>query len=238
VRARNPGPFTLTGTNSWIIGREPAHLIDPGPSDAAHVAAQVAAIEERGGLAGILLTHDHRDHSAGVSPLRERFDVPLAASGGEAEITLRDGDRFGPLTALATPGHAGDHLAFLAGGVCFSGDLVLGEGSVVLGSDPHALADYLASLRRLRALDLELIAPGHGPLVEDPAARLDEYLAHRLERERALLAALDEGLRERDELLDRVWPAVPAALRGAAAQTLAAHLEKLAGEGRLPDQDR
>jgi len=236
VRARNPGPFTLTGTNSWIVGREPAHLIDPGPPDATHVSALIAALEERGGLAAILLTHDHSDHGGAVALLRERFDAPLAAWRGEAEITLRDGDRLGPLTALETPGHAGDHLVFLAGPLCFSGDLVLGEGSVVLGGEPHALADQLASLRRLRALDLELIAPGHGPLIEDPAAKLDEYLAHRLAREQALLAALEDGLREREELLDRVWPGVPAALRGAAARNLAEHLEKLADEGRLPGQ--
>ena len=169
-----------------------------------------------------------------MAALRDRFGAPLAARRGDADIALRDGERIGPLRALETPGHAGDHLAFVAGTVCFSGDLVLGEGSVVLGREPHALADYLRSLRRLRALDLELIAPGHGPLVEDPAAKLDEYLAHRQAREDALVAALRDGLRERDELLDRVWPGVSGELRAAAGRTLAAHLEKLADEGRLP----
>jgi glyoxylase-like metal-dependent hydrolase (beta-lactamase superfamily II) len=151
-----------------------------------------------------------------------------------ADLALVDGLAVGPLTALATPGHASDHVAYIVGRVCFSGDLVLGEGSVVLAPERGALVAYLASLERLRSLDLELIAPGHGPIVTDPAAKLDAYRAHRLERERRLLEALADGLRERDELLDRVWPDVPDALRPGAAATLSAHLGKLADEGRLP----
>ena len=114
---------------------------------------------------------------------------------------------------------------------------MLGEGSVFIGSEPGALASYLAALRRLRDLDLELLAPGHGPLVSDPSAKLDEYLEHRMERERRLIEALDDGLRDRDELLARVWSEVPAALRIAAMSTLDAHLAKLADEGRLPPLD-
>lgn len=99
---------------------------------------------------------------------------------------------------------------------------------------PGAMAAYMASLARLQALELEVIAPGHGPLVTDPALKLREYVAHRVERERQVLAALDEGLRDREELLDRIWPLVPAALRAGAAATLAATLDKLDAEGRLP----
>jgi glyoxylase-like metal-dependent hydrolase (beta-lactamase superfamily II) len=106
---------------------------------------------------------------------------------------------------------------------------VLGEGSVFIAAYPGALAGYLAALRRLRDEDLELLAPGHGPLITDPRAKLDEYLAHRLERERRVLEALAHGLRDRDALLDRVWPRLAAALRPAAASTLDAHLAKLAG---------
>jgi len=120
----------------------------------------------------------------------------------------------------------------VAGGVCFAGDAVLGEGSVFIAPDPGALAGYLAALRRLRAMGLERICPGHGPEVADPAAKLDEYVAHRLDRERRLVAALAEGKSSEAELLDAVWDDVPEGLRGAAAVTLAAHMDKLREEGR------
>ena len=234
MRAGNPGPFTLSGTNSWIVGRDPAYLIDPGPAIDSHLDAIFAELSDRGGAAAILLTHDHRDHAEAASLAGERSGAPLAAAHEGATIRLEDGMSVGPLTAIATPGHAADHFSFIAGRVGFSGDLVLGSGSVFVAAEPGALRAYLASLERLRAIDLDLIAPGHGPLVTDPAAKLDEYRAHRLERERRLLEALADGLRDHDELLDRVWSEVPRALRPAAAATLAAHLDKLAAEGRLP----
>jgi glyoxylase-like metal-dependent hydrolase (beta-lactamase superfamily II) len=237
IRAGNPGSFTLTGTNSWIIGREPAWLIDPGPALDEHVAALCDELERRAGLGGIALTHDHADHVEAVPAMRERFpDVAVAAARADvAEVRVGDGDRLGPLEVVATPGHAPDHLAFVTADVGFTGDAVLGEGSVFVYPDPGALAGYLAGLERLRRRDLQLIGPGHGPLVEDPSAKLSEYIAHRLDRERRLLAALDAGRRSVDELLDEVWSDAPAALRPAAAVTLAAHLDKLADEGRLPD---
>ncbi len=236
IRAENPGPFSLTGTNSWIVGRAPAWVIDPGPALPAHLDALQAELERRGGLGGIALTHDHADHAEAVPALRERLGAaPVAAARADVELPLRDGDRAGPLEALATPGHAPDHLAFVLGEIAFSGDAVLGTGSVFVAPDPGALAGYLAGLQRLRARKLVLICPGHGPLVEDPAAKLDEYVAHRLERERLVLDALARGLRSADELLDAAWADAPAALRPAAMVTLAAHLDKLADEGRLPD---
>jgi glyoxylase-like metal-dependent hydrolase (beta-lactamase superfamily II) len=137
--------------------------------------------------------------------------------------------------AVATPGHSPDHLALVFGRVCFTGDAVLGRGSVFVAPAPGALAGYLDSLRRLRAMPLDLLCPGHGPVVTDPAAKLDEYVSHRLERERRLVDALARGLRSEDELLDDVWDDAPAALRPAAATTLRAHLQKLEEEGRLPD---
>ena len=140
----------------------------------------------------------------------------------------------GALVAGGRHRHAADHLAFVAGGACFSGDAVLGEGSVFVYPDPGALRGYLSALRRLRVLGLRVICPGHGPVVLDAGAKLDEYLAHRLERERRLVEALDAGLRTADDLLDRVWSDAPAALRPAATVTLAAHLDKLAEEDRLP----
>lgn len=236
IRADNPGPFTLSGTNTWIAGRDPCWIVDPGPALGDHVAAILAEAESRGGAAGIALTHSHADHSEAVAAVADATGVPVAAMDfPAASVRLGDGDAFGPLTAVATPGHAPDHLAFIAGAVCFTGDAVLGEGSVFVAPDPGALSGYLAALRRLRAMDLELLCPGHGPPVEDPAGKLDQYVTHRLERERRLLEALGSGLRSTDELLDRVWDDVPAALRPAAAVTLAAHLDKLAEEDRLPD---
>lgn len=235
IRARNPGPFTLSGTNSWIVGRGPAWLVDPGPALEEHVAALTAEIERRGGLGGIALTHHHADHTGAVPAVRDRYpDAPLAAGGGEGTVVLTDGDRFGPLEALGTPGHAPDHLAFLTGTVAFTGDAVLGEGSVFIAPDPGALAAYLEALERLGSRRLEVLCPGHGPPVHDPQAKLAEYIAHRLDRERRLLLALGDGKRSADELLDEAWSEVPVELRPAAAVTLAAHLDKLSDEGRLP----
>ena len=234
LRAANPGMLTLSGTNSWVVGRAPAYVVDPGPALPEHVQALTGAIQARGGLGGIALTHDHADHAAAVAALRERSPAPVAAARGDVDVRLDDGARFGPLLALATPGHAADHLAFVAGPVCFTGDAVLGEGSVFIAPQPGALAGYLAALTRLRALDLAVLCPGHGPPVWDPAAKLDEYLAHRLDRERRLVAALADGRRSVDELLDAVWDDVPGPMRPVAAITLAAHLDKLDEEARLP----
>jgi glyoxylase-like metal-dependent hydrolase (beta-lactamase superfamily II) len=236
IRAQNPSVFSLTGTNTWIAGRDPAWVIDPGPALDEHLDAIAQEVERRGGLGGIALTHDHHDHAEAVPALRERLGgAPVAAARGQVELPLRDGDRAGPLEAVATPGHAPDHLAFVLGEVGFSGDAVLGAGSVFLTPDPGALAGYLAGLERLRARELTVLCPGHGPLVEDPAAKLDEYVAHRLEREQRVVEAIERGLRSVEALLAAAWSDVPAALRPAAAITLAAHLDKLEDEGRLPE---
>lgn len=232
IRAANPGPLTLSGTNTWIYGREPCWLIDPGPALPEHLDAISDEIDERGGLAAVLLTHDHPDHAAAVPEIVTRFSpVPLAAARGNFTTRLEDGERFGPFELVASPGHAPDHFAFVAGDLCFSGDAVLGEGSVFVSGQ---LAEYIGSLRLLQARRLALIAPGHGPIVLDPQAKLAEYMAHRLAREEALLAALADGMRSTDELLDAAWADAPAQLRPAAAVTLEAHLQKLDDERRLP----
>jgi glyoxylase-like metal-dependent hydrolase (beta-lactamase superfamily II) len=233
LRADNPSPYTLDGTNTWVLGRDPAWVVDPGPALDAHLGAIAAEVAARGGAGGIALTHDHADHVEGVDALRDRIgdDVPVAAARYPADVALSDGDEFGPLRAFAIPGHADDHLAFVAGSAAFTGDAVLGEGSVFVTG---RLREYLEALERLRALGLDLLCPGHGPPVEDPGAKLTEYVEHRLERERRLIAALDAGLRGRDELLDAAWSDAPPALRQAAGVTLDAHLGKLREEGRLP----
>jgi glyoxylase-like metal-dependent hydrolase (beta-lactamase superfamily II) len=236
VRADNPGPLTLSGTNTWIVDRDPAYVIDPGPVLRQHIERVSAAVEGRGGLGGIALTHHHTDHVESVEALRERWPVPVAAAvrGRGVDVKLTEGTRFGPLTAVPTPGHSPDHLAFVADRACFTGDAVLGEGSVFIAPYEGALSAYLNGLVYLSTLDLDVLCPGHGPAIWEPAAKLDECIGHRYDREHRLLVALGEGARSVEELLDMAWWDVPAELRGAAALTLAAHLDKLEEEGSLP----
>jgi glyoxylase-like metal-dependent hydrolase (beta-lactamase superfamily II) len=148
------------------------------------------------------------------------------------------GDDAGPFEALRTPGHSLDSVCLIHGRLCFSGDTVLGEGSVFVPGDGGGLAAYLDGLERLAGVELDAILPGHGPVVWDPAARIAHYIAHRLERERKVLAAVEAGAATNDEILERAWDDTPIdtvpILRVAAAATLEAHLEKLRGEGRLP----
>ena len=218
MRAPNPSALTLDGTNTYVVGR---WVVDPGPALPSHVEA-VRRAAPNDGIEGVVLTHSHADHSEAAG----LFDAPVALPS--------DGESVGPFTAVGTPGHSADSVCLLMGQVCFTGDTVLGEGSVFIAPGEGSLSAYLDSLRRLRSLDLSVLCPGHGPYVWDPAAKLDEYIAHRLDRERRLVEALRSGLRTEEELLDAAWPEVPAALRPAAALTLGAHLEKLRSEGRLP----
>lgn len=236
VRAANPGPFTLTGTNTWIVGADPCWVVDPGPDLPEHRERVLGEAGTRGGIGGIVLTHDHGDHADGLPALAAAAGSPPvgAARHPAASVELADGDELGPFAVVATPGHAPDHLAFIAGRVCFTGDAVLGHGSVFITPDPGALAAYEAALRRLRDMDLDRLLPGHGEAINDPRAKLEEYLAHRAERERRLVAALAAGRRSVEELLDDAWSDVAPPLRGAAAVTLAAHLDKLDADGRLP----
>jgi glyoxylase-like metal-dependent hydrolase (beta-lactamase superfamily II) len=223
IVAPNPGPMTLEGTNTYLYGADPCVVIDPGPDDTGHLDAVRGAAEERGGIGLVLLTHGHGDHADGAEPLGAEVVLP-----GE-------GEEHGGLRAVATPGHAPDHVCLLtADRVCFSGDLVLGTGSTFVPPDGGSLTAYMDSLRRIQAEPIELICPGHGPWVEDPAAKLAEYVEHREMRERRLLAALQRGERSREALLDEAWSDVPAGLRPAAAMVMQAHLDKLGAEGRAP----
>ena len=227
IRAPNPSPYTLDGTNSYVVGRDPAWVLDPGPALDVHLDALAAAVAERGGAGGIALTHDHPDHAEAVEPLRARLgDVPVGRLP-----PLADGDTFGPFTAHHVPGHAADHLVFVTGADAFTGDAVLGVGSVLLMPDGGGLGPYLDGLRRLRGLGLERLHPGHGPEVDDADAKLDEYVAHRLERERRIVAALESGARTEEELLAAAWDGIPAGLELPARWTLRAHLDKLRADG-------
>jgi glyoxylase-like metal-dependent hydrolase (beta-lactamase superfamily II) len=215
--APNPGPMTLEGTNTYVVSRDPAWVIDPGPDDSGHLERVRAAGDARGGIGGYLLTHGHDDHSAGIAAL----GVPEATEA--------------PFERIPTPGHAADHVSFVADRVCFCGDLILGRGSAIVppAEMGGSLADYMESLAKLASLDIDLLAPGHGPLIEDPQAKIAEYVEHRLMRDRALVAALDAGERSRERLLDAAWSDVPGPMRQAAAFAMQAHLEKLASEGRV-----
>jgi glyoxylase-like metal-dependent hydrolase (beta-lactamase superfamily II) len=215
--------MTLEGTNTYLYGADPCVVIDPGSEDAGHLEAIRAAAGERGGIGLVLLTHSHGDHTAGADQLGAEVVLP---AGGETH---------GGLRTLATPGHAADHVCFLSDdGVCFSGDLVLGLGSTIVAPGGGSLAAYMDSLRLLQGEEIELIAPGHGPWIEDPAAKLREYVEHREMREQRLLTALDRGERSRAALLAEAWDDIPMELLPMAAMAMEAHLEKLEEEDRLP----
>jgi len=235
LRAPNPGPLTLTGTNTWVVGRRPAYVVDPGPLLDSHLRRLMAAIESRGGLGGVVLTHDHPDHSEAIETLLEVHPAPLAAGSGDVDVKLAEGMRLGPFQAVYTPGHAEDHFALVGDGACFTGDAVLGDGSVLITPHPGAMSGYLLALTRLRLReDFNVLCPGHGEVVWEARAKLDEYIAHRIDRENRLLVALNEGLRTVPDLLAAVWPEVPPELRKAATATLAAHLDKLEDDEVLP----
>jgi glyoxylase-like metal-dependent hydrolase (beta-lactamase superfamily II) len=223
VVAPNPGPMTLEGTNTYLYGADPCTVIDPGTEDAGHLDRVRAAAAERGGIGAVLVTHSHADHITGA----DQFGAPV--------VQLADGEEHAGLRALATPGHAADHLAFISDdGVCFCGDLVLGLGSTIVPPGGNSLAAFMDSLALLQAEDLTLMCPGHGPWITDPAAKLAEYVEHRLDRERRLLASLDSGERSRAALLAAAWDDVPPELLPWAAMAMEAHLEKLSSEARLP----
>ncbi len=231
--------MTHEGTNTYLYGSGPCTVIDPGPDDAGHIAVVGAAAEERGGIGTILLTHSHGDHAAGAERLataaRGAGEGSRRRPGPPPVVLPGDGEEHGGLRGVATPGHAADHVCLVTGdGVCFSGDLVLGEGSTFVPPDGGSLAAYMDSLRRMQAEPLELICPGHGPWVTDPATKLSEYVEHREMRERRLVAALERGERSREALLADVWDDVPDEIRPVAAVVMEAHLQKLDAEGRLP----
>ncbi len=235
VRAPNPGPLTLSGTNTWLVGRHPTWVIDPGPLIEEHLDGLYAEIEVRGGLGGVVLTHDHHDHSEAVEALRGTFPAPLAGGRGAVDVQLGEQVRFGPFESVATPGHAVDHYALVAEGACFTGDAVLGSGSVFISPYRGAMSGYLLALTRLRLReDFNVLCPGHGPPVWDAHTKLEEYVAHRIDRENHLIVALGEGRRTVAELLDAVWSEVAEELRPLATATLAAHLDKLEEEQILP----
>lgn len=252
IVATNAGPLTGAGTNSYVVGGAELAVVDPGPDDAAHLEAILAACDAP--VAWILVTHTHLDHSPGARRLRELTGATVL--GRRAPAVPRHDRRFTPdaepadgervlldgtsIRCIETPGHASNHVCFLLEEerLLFTGDHVLGGVTPVILPPDGDMSDYLAALARLRALDLARIAPGHGPLLADPAAVIDALIAHRLRREAKVgdrLAALGEG--SLDDLLPLVYDDVDPALHGLARNSLLAHLIKLERDGLVTRAD-
>jgi glyoxylase-like metal-dependent hydrolase (beta-lactamase superfamily II) len=245
VLAPNPSLMTGTGTNTYLVSDVASGcvVIDPGPDIPAHLARVAELAAERGGARALLITHGHPDHVEGAGTLRQLTGAPVLAWSREgspaADETLADGQVImvgeRALRAVHTPGHRFDHLCFLLEDTrtIFTGDLVAGTGTVVIAPPEGDLLDYLSSLRRLQQLDLALLLPAHGPPIERPRALLEEYLAHRLERERQVLAALATGHISIGAVVASVYRDVDPRLHPLAAQSMLAHLLKLEREGRV-----
>jgi glyoxylase-like metal-dependent hydrolase (beta-lactamase superfamily II) len=236
ILAPNPGTYTLEGTNTWIVGAEPAIVIDPGPDDEGHLA-DVA--REAGNVGAVLVTHDHPDHAPGAVPFARRVGAPAYAARLAGAERLRPDERVRAgateLTAVPTPGHSADHFAFFepGTGALFTGDAVLGRGTSFIDPPEGDLVRYLRSLSRMLELGPRTIHPGHGPVVLDAVGKLREYLAHRHEREEQVLEALSDGPRSIAEMVDVIYAAYPMDVRPLAARSVLAHLLKLADEGRV-----
>lgn len=242
VRADNPGPLTLTGTRTYVIGVERVAVLDPGPADEAHLRRVDGAIGGRP-VAAVCLTHSHRDHAAAAGEAAGLWG-PLHASGetlariGLSGTELADGDGIElgagrTLEALATPGHSGDHLCYLLrpSRDLFTGDLVLGEGSSIIVHPDGSVRAYLASLARLITLRPTRLLPGHGPAVEEAVKRLEAYRIHRLERTRHVRSALRSGARTLEEIRERVYWDLPESHHRAAELSIRAYLAYLGEEG-------
>lgn len=240
VVAANHGPMTYHGTNTYLIDDARGTLVlDPGPDDAAHVAAIIAAA---GPVAAILLSHTHVDHVGAVANLRAATGAPVHAWHQPAipdfvpDVALRDGDVAGEWHAIFTPGHAADHLCFAGpNGILFSADHVMAWSSSVVSPPLGNMADYFTSLRRLLGRDDRLFLPGHGPPLPDPAPFVRELLTHRLTREAAILGALGPIPITTRVLTERLYDQVDDRLRRAAERNVIAHLLKLRDEGLAHD---
>jgi glyoxylase-like metal-dependent hydrolase (beta-lactamase superfamily II) len=236
ILAPNPGPFTLTGTQTYLLGE--SAIVDPGPSIDSHVQALRAAMPN---LRTILITHRHGDHAPAAVPLKEITGAEILAprnvldesvvdrrlQGGES-LTI-DNTR---IDVIATPGHTNEHVCFLtADGDLFSGDTILGTGTTAVFPPDGHMGDYMRSLAALRARNPQRIYPAHGPIREDAMALIDEYIKHRLQRERQVLDAIADGATSAAEMRARIYPDLDERLHRAAEIQIEAHRIKLRDEG-------
>ena len=257
VVANNPGPFTFTGTGTYIVGRGEVAVIDPGPDLPEHLEAILSATDgER--IAAILVTHNHADHSPLAGPLAAAtgaatYGCPLKTPVGKGEVQMEEGhdDHFvaqnvvcegglieGPgwtFEALPTPGHTSNHVCYALReeNALFSGDHIMGWSTTVVVPPDGDMADYMQSVRRVEEGGYATLWPTHGPPVTDPAPFLTAYLAHRQARERQVLEQLGEGRVQIADMVPVLYAAVDKRLYPAAAQSLLAHLIKLVREGRV-----
>ena len=244
VQVPDNNPMHPQFTTIYLVGRGQVFTIDSGEDDERYrwMLKGYLAASEKAEIGQSAVTHFHADHSANLRWLRDQFGAEvLALREGEALLgvrLLRDGDVVGPsdsvrMTVLHTPGHSPDSVSYFFEdeGVLFSGDTVLG-GSTTTVAD---LGDYLASLERLRALpNLRMICPGHGPVIDNPAAWIEEYVSHRMQRERQVLEVLSDGEAHTSwDIMERLYTDLNPRLRRAADGNVRSHLRKLEKDGRL-----
>jgi glyoxylase-like metal-dependent hydrolase (beta-lactamase superfamily II) len=250
VLGLNPGMMTGPGTNTYLVGRAHPILVDTGAGEADYPALFQRYLRQRGWRRPerIILTHRHRDHLGGVAQLRELFPgVPVSKmiyrdSGLPEDVEmLQDGETVEgdgvTLIPVHTPGHASDHLCYylVEEKALFSGDVILSGSTSVIPSGDGDLADYMASLRRLLGLDIRRIYSAHGPVIEDGPGRIQEYIDHRLARERQILTALGDGLRTIPDMVSRIYADISPKLHKMAGSSVESHLRKLAREGRVQE---
>ena len=256
--APNAGPFTFTGTCTYLVGRGRVTVIDPGPNIAGHVEAILAATKGET-IANILVTHTHRDHSPAAALLRQATGAPVggctpfvARTGAEAgapgldaahdrayapDFTLADGESLQEdgyaLRALATPGHASNHVAFAldAEQTLFSGDHVMGWSTTIVAPPDGSMGDYMASLEKLRGEPATIYWPGHGGPVVEPQRFLRGLIHHRRAREASILTRLRAGDQTIAAIVAKIYEGLNPQLTGAAALSVFAHLEHLAARG-------
>ena len=244
VLAPNPSPMTLEGTNTYLLsapGSGEVIVVDPGPDLAAHHEAVDAAIGARAVVA-VVLSHHHVDHAEAAGWAVQwgaevfAFSPELVAADVSVLHDEQRLDRAGVVvTAIHTPGHASDHLCLRvhATDAVLTGDHVLGRGTTVVAWPDGDMAAYMASLERLATVPATVLYPGHGPVLDEPARTVRQYLDHRREREAQVLAALAAGDETPAQIVARVYADVDTALHPAAQRSVRAHLDKLAAEQRV-----
>ncbi|MFO8076134.1 MAG: MBL fold metallo-hydrolase [Egibacteraceae bacterium] len=246
VLAPNASPMTLDGTNTYLVGAPGSGevvCIDPGPDDPAHRETIEAALAARDAeVVAVLLTHHHHDHADAVT-FGKVWRVPVAAADPSfvpaADERLTDGQRLeqggAPLRVVATPGHSSDHVCFHVEDTdaVITGDHVLGRGTSVVAWPDGDVRSYVASLERLADLGARVLHPGHGPTIARPAAVIAEYIAHRREREESVRDAVLRGAATVEDIVAMIYGDLGGSLQAAAASTVKAHLDALAGDGRV-----